>query len=59
MASEVPEVEMFEVDLMKDTHGLGITIAGYVGGDNTPGNQSEGFKHTCVPANKSVCTCPP
>ena len=32
-----PEVEMFEVDLQKDTHGLGITIAGYVGGDNTPG----------------------
>ncbi|XP_076440224.1 multiple PDZ domain protein-like isoform X11 [Babylonia areolata] len=36
LAGEVPEVEMFEVDLMKDTHGLGITIAGYVGGDNTP-----------------------
>ncbi|KAK7101023.1 multiple PDZ domain protein-like isoform X2 [Littorina saxatilis] len=36
VASEVPEVEVFMVDLMKDTHGLGITIAGYVGGDNTP-----------------------
>ncbi|CAG5133719.1 unnamed protein product, partial [Candidula unifasciata] len=33
---EVPDVDVFEVDLMKDSHGLGITIAGYVGGDNTP-----------------------
>ena len=37
MPGEVPEVEVFEVDLVKDLHGLGITIAGYVGGDNTPG----------------------
>ncbi|XP_046567943.1 multiple PDZ domain protein-like isoform X6 [Haliotis rubra] len=34
--NEVPEVEIFDVDLTKDNHGLGITIAGYVGGDNTP-----------------------
>ena len=40
---EVPEVEVFEVDLRKDTHGLGITIAGYVGGDNTPGQLYQQF----------------
>lgn len=34
---------MFEVDLRKDTHGLGITIAGYVGGDNTPGQLYQQF----------------
>jgi len=27
----LPEVEFFEVELVKDTQGLGITIAGYVG----------------------------
>ena len=27
----VAEVEQFEVELMKDVYGLGITIAGYVG----------------------------
>lgn len=40
MMQEVPDVDVFEVDLMKDSHGLGITIAGYVGGDNTPGQSS-------------------
>ena len=25
-----------QVDLAKDSHGLGITIAGYIGGDNSP-----------------------
>ncbi|XP_012945691.1 patj homolog, partial [Aplysia californica] len=34
--NDMADVDVFEVDLMKDTHGLGITIAGYVGGDNTP-----------------------
>lgn len=34
---DMPEMEVFEVDLIKDTRGLGITIAGYVGGDNSPG----------------------
>lgn len=26
----LPEMEKFNVELKKDTHGLGITIAGYV-----------------------------
>ena len=30
-------MEYFDVTLMKDNQGLGITIAGYVGKDNTPG----------------------
>lgn len=34
---DVAEVDVFDVDLMKDSQGLGITIAGYVGGDSTPG----------------------
>ncbi|KAK3592866.1 hypothetical protein CHS0354_004087 [Potamilus streckersoni] len=35
--SEYPEVEYFDVELVKDIRqGLGITIAGYVGRDNTP-----------------------
>ena len=32
---EEPEVEYFAVDLPKDSHGLGITIAGYVGEEGT------------------------
>ena len=38
--NEVPEVEMFEVELQKDSQGLGITIAGYVGTDKSPGLSS-------------------
>ena len=39
IAPEFPEVEYFSVNLAKDAHqGLGITIAGYVGRENTPGN---------------------
>jgi hypothetical protein len=34
---DYPEVEYFDVTLMKDSQGLGITIAGYVGKDNAPG----------------------
>ena len=35
---EYPEVQYYDVTLAKDAeHGLGITIAGYVGRDNTPG----------------------
>ncbi|KAL3869945.1 hypothetical protein ACJMK2_042565 [Sinanodonta woodiana] len=35
--TEYPEVEYFDVELVKDIRqGLGITIAGYVGRDNTP-----------------------
>lgn len=30
LASELPEMETFEVELVKDQQGLGITIAGYV-----------------------------
>ena len=38
MSPEFPEVEYFSVNLAKDSHqGLGITIAGYVGRENTPG----------------------
>ncbi|KAI8773964.1 multiple PDZ domain protein isoform X1, partial [Biomphalaria glabrata] len=33
---DLEDVDVFEVDLVKDNNGLGITIAGYVGGDNTP-----------------------
>ncbi|XP_056019682.1 multiple PDZ domain protein-like isoform X12 [Ostrea edulis] len=33
---DYPEVEYFDVTLMKDSQGLGITIAGYVGKDNAP-----------------------
>ncbi|GFS21988.1 multiple PDZ domain protein [Elysia marginata] len=33
---DLADVDVFEVDLLKDSNGLGITIAGYVGGDNTP-----------------------
>ncbi|GFO19016.1 multiple pdz domain protein, partial [Plakobranchus ocellatus] len=33
---DLSDVDVFEVDLMKDSNGLGITIAGYVGGDHTP-----------------------
>lgn len=40
MAPEYPEVQYFDVDLTKDNQGLGITIAGYVGRDNTPGKQN-------------------
>lgn len=29
-AEELPEMETFEVELVKDQQGLGITIAGYV-----------------------------
>lgn len=45
---------MFEVDLRKDTHGLGITIAGYVGGDNTPGQCQQFFKAWIVSVNFSL-----
>lgn len=38
MNPEYPEVEYFDADLLKDNQGLGITIAGYVGRDNAPGN---------------------
>lgn len=37
VGADYPEVEYFDVTLMKDNQGLGITIAGYVGKDNTPG----------------------
>lgn len=37
VGADYPEVEYFDVRLMKDSQGLGITIAGYVGKDNTPG----------------------
>lgn len=37
MQGDIPETEVFVVNLIKDSNGLGITIAGYVGGDNTPG----------------------
>lgn len=30
LASDLPEMETFEVELVKDQQGLGITIAGYV-----------------------------
>eukprot|EP00105_Crassostrea_gigas_P032814 XP_011455964.1 PREDICTED: multiple PDZ domain protein isoform X3 [Crassostrea gigas] len=36
VGADYPEVEYFDVTLMKDSQGLGITIAGYVGKDNTP-----------------------
>ncbi|XP_078318993.1 multiple PDZ domain protein-like isoform X4 [Crassostrea virginica] len=36
VGADYPEVEYFDVNLMKDNQGLGITIAGYVGKDNTP-----------------------
>ncbi|XP_061191838.1 multiple PDZ domain protein-like isoform X8 [Saccostrea echinata] len=36
VGTEYPEVEYFDVTLMKDSQGLGITIAGYVGKDNAP-----------------------
>lgn len=28
--ANLPEMEKFNVELKKDTHGLGVTIAGYV-----------------------------
>ena len=37
LIQDLSDVDVFEVDLLKDSNGLGITIAGYVGGDNTPG----------------------
>jgi hypothetical protein len=40
VSQEMASVDVFEVDLVKDSKGLGITIAGYVGGDNTPGQSS-------------------
>lgn len=36
-------MEYFDVTLMKDSQGLGITIAGYVGKDNTPGRLMVGL----------------
>ncbi|KAK3767827.1 hypothetical protein RRG08_053970 [Elysia crispata] len=36
LIQDLSDVDVFEVDLLKDSNGLGITIAGYVGGDNTP-----------------------
>lgn len=38
--SALPEMEKFTVELKKDLHGLGITIAGYV---------CEKGKHFCLP----------
>lgn len=36
MSPEYPEINYFDVELMKDNQqGLGITIAGYVGRDNS------------------------
>jgi len=42
MSPEYPDINYFDVDLLKDNqHGLGITIAGYVGRDNNnPGRYS-------------------
>ncbi|KAL8570734.1 hypothetical protein ACOMHN_039168 [Nucella lapillus] len=54
LVGEMPEVEMFEVDLMKDTHGLGITIAGYVGGDNTPDEISGIFVKSISPGSAAA-----
>jgi len=34
----LPEVEIVDVELAKDAHGLGITIAGYVCEKGTPNN---------------------
>ncbi|XP_036368376.1 multiple PDZ domain protein isoform X4 [Octopus sinensis] len=34
--NESPEMEMFDVQLVKDTRGLGITIVGYVAGGGAP-----------------------
>ena len=34
---DIPEVDVFEVELVKDASGLGITIAGYVGGEKGEG----------------------
>lgn len=45
LIEDVHDVDVFEVDLMKDSHGLGITIAGYVGGDNAPGQS----RHLLLP----------
>ena len=42
MAHEMPEVDVFEVELVKDNSGLGITIAGYVGDSN----RQEGESHS-------------
>lgn len=39
---EEEETEAFDVSLTKNTQGLGITIAGYVGDKNS------GEKHYCV-----------
>ncbi|XP_064604764.1 multiple PDZ domain protein-like isoform X2 [Liolophura sinensis] len=33
--SDSPDMEMFDVELIKDSQGLGITIAGYVGGEKS------------------------
>lgn len=38
---EEEEVEAFDVSLTKNTQGLGITIAGYVG-DKNSGEKTEG-----------------
>uniref|UniRef100_A0A8C4R0Q5 PDZ domain-containing protein n=1 Tax=Eptatretus burgeri TaxID=7764 RepID=A0A8C4R0Q5_EPTBU len=44
------ELEKYEVNLVKDEHGLGITIAGYVGERNS-GEENEGW--VCM----RVCVC--
>lgn len=33
--SDSPDTEMFDVELIKDSQGLGITIAGYIGGEKS------------------------
>ncbi|XP_025111382.1 patj homolog isoform X6 [Pomacea canaliculata] len=51
---DMPEMEVFEVDLIKDTRGLGITIAGYVGGDNSPDEVSGIFVKSISPGSAAA-----
>ncbi|KAK6188757.1 hypothetical protein SNE40_004870 [Patella caerulea] len=39
MNEDLDGAEVFDVDLVKDHQGVGITIAGYIGGEETPGTE--------------------
>ena len=50
--TELPEVEHFSTELVKDSQGLGITIAGYVG--ESPQDELSGIFVKSVTPNSAA-----
>lgn len=53
----LPEVENFDVQLKKDSQGLGITIAGYVCERGTSVRPSVSFPRRCLISQEKIDLC--